>query len=117
MVRINYKTTRQTTKPFLTGPLAFEKKQKLNSFTDPTGQYQVKPYFSRTLMLKMIEGNTLFTDGSKFRANVGNRETRSLEKWKRYEKHLKARIEELLKDAETKDSTESERSVFINKEY
>jgi len=68
------------------------------------------------LKLKMIEGNTLFTDGSKFRANAGNRETRSLEKWKRYEKHVEARIEELLKDAETKDNTESESLISINKE-
>ena len=65
------------------------------------------------LKLKMIEGNTLFTDGSKFRANAGNRETRSLGKWKRYEKHVEARIEKLLKEAETKDNTESESLISL----
>lgn len=68
------------------------------------------------LKLGMIEGNTLFTDGSKFRANAGNRETRSLKKWERYQKHVEARIEELLKEAETKDHTESESLISINKE-
>ncbi|MEP1487337.1 MAG: transposase [Algibacter sp.] len=67
------------------------------------------------LKLGMIEGNALFTDGSKFRANAGNRETRSLEKWERYQKHVEARIEELLKEAESKDTTESESLISINK--
>ena len=68
------------------------------------------------LKLKMIEGNTLFTDGSKFRANAGNRETRSLETWERYGKHVEARIEELLKEAETKDNRESGNLISLDKE-
>ncbi|MDO5977132.1 hypothetical protein [Flavivirga jejuensis] len=64
----------------------------------------------------MIEGNTLFTDGGKFRANAGNRETRSLEKWEGYQKHVEARIEEVLKDAKSKDHTEPESLISINKE-
>lgn len=68
------------------------------------------------LKLKMIEGNTLFVDGSKFRANAGNRETRSLQTWERYQKHIEARIEILLKEVETIDNTESESFISINKE-
>ncbi len=40
------------------------------------------------LKFKLIEGNTLFTDGSKFRANAGNRETKTLSKWERYKEHV-----------------------------
>lgn len=69
-----------------------------------------------SMKLNFIEGNTLFTDGSKFRANAGNRETRSLEKWERYKKHISQRIDELLEQSKSIDEKESESLISIDKE-
>ena len=68
------------------------------------------------LKLNIIEGNTLFVDGSKFRANAGNKQTRSAKKWAHYQKDVELRIETLLKEAERIDQVESESLVSINKE-
>lgn len=69
-----------------------------------------------SMKLNLIEGNTLFTDGSKFRANAGNRETRSLEKWEKYKEHIARRIDELLEESNSIDKNESESLISINKE-
>jgi len=68
------------------------------------------------LKLNLIEGNTLFVDGSKFRANAGNRETRSLAKWERYKKHVEKRIDELLEESKSIDENDTKSLVTINKE-
>jgi len=68
------------------------------------------------LKFKLIEGNTLFTDGSKFRANAGNRETKTLAKWERYKEHIEKRIDELLEESKSIDENETESLVTINKE-
>jgi len=68
------------------------------------------------MKLNLIHGNTLFTDGSKFRANAGNRETRSLEKWERYEKHIIQRIDHLLEESKSIDEKESASLISIDKE-
>lgn len=68
------------------------------------------------LKLKLIEGNTLFTDGSKFRANAGNRETKSLGKWSRYKKHIEQRIDQLFQESKTIDENATESLVRIEKE-
>ncbi|MCK5907141.1 MAG: IS1182 family transposase [Flavobacteriales bacterium] len=68
------------------------------------------------MKLNLIHGNTLFTDGSKFRANAGNRETKSLEKWSRYEKHVSQRIDQLLEESKSIDKKEIESLVSIDKE-
>jgi transposase len=64
----------------------------------------------------LIEGNSLFVDGSKFRANAGNNQTKSIETWKRYKGHLENRIEELLEECQKVDDGEKESLVSINKE-
>lgn len=68
------------------------------------------------LNLNLIEGNTLFTDGSKFRANAGNRETKTLEKWEHYKIHIEKRIDELLEESKSIDENEVESLININKE-
>ena len=43
------------------------------------------------LKLKLIEGNTLFVDGSKFRANAGNSESKSKQSWESIKKEVSNR--------------------------
>lgn len=66
--------------------------------------------------LGLIEGNTLFVDGSKIRANAGKSQTKSKEVWEKYKGHIETRIEELLNTCETIDQLESENLVKVNKE-
>ena len=66
--------------------------------------------------LGLIEGNSLFVDGSKFRANAGNNQTKSIDTWKRYKRHVENRIEELLEECQKIDEVEKESLVSINKE-
>jgi len=68
------------------------------------------------MKLGLIEGNSLFVDGSKFRANAGNGQTKSIDTWKRYKKHIENRIEELLEDCQKIDDRETESLVTVNKE-
>jgi len=68
------------------------------------------------LKLGLIEGNTLFVDGSKIRANAGKSQTKSKETWEKYQEHIETRIEELLNKCETIDQSEQESLVKIDKE-
>ena len=68
------------------------------------------------LKLGLIEGNTLFVDGSKIRANAGKRQTKSKETWQAYQGHIEERIEELLKECESIDQSEQENLVKVDKE-
>jgi transposase len=66
--------------------------------------------------LNLIEGNTLFVDGSKFRANAGNRQTKSIETWEKYRGHIEERIATLLEECQKVDEKEKENLVAIDKE-
>lgn len=68
------------------------------------------------VQLQIIEGNTLFVDGSKFRANAGKSQTKSIDKWEKHQKHVERRIEELLEECQKLDESEQESLVKINKE-
>jgi transposase len=68
------------------------------------------------MKLDLIHGNILFVDGSKFRANAGNKQTKSLATWEAYEKHISKRIDELLEEINLLDETEPGGLVVINKE-
>ncbi len=68
------------------------------------------------IKLKLVEGNTLFVDGSKFRANAGNRETRSAEGWERYRKKVEQRIDALFLECQNADDQEQESLVKMKKE-
>ncbi len=66
--------------------------------------------------LGLIEGNTLFVDGTKLRANAGKSETRNIEVWKKYQKAVEHNIEELIAESQKLDEQETESLVAINKE-
>lgn len=68
------------------------------------------------MKLNLIEGNTLFTDGSKFRANAGNRESKTLEKWTNYKHHVEANIDRLLEESNSIDEADKGSLVKIDKE-
>jgi len=68
------------------------------------------------MKLDLIHGNILFVDGSKFRANAGNKQTKSLATWEAYEKHISKHIDELLEEINLLDETEPGGLVVINKE-
>lgn len=68
------------------------------------------------MRLGLIEGNILFVDGSKFRANAGNNQTKSIDTWERYKRHIETRIEDLLDECQKIDESEKESLVSINKE-
>ena len=68
------------------------------------------------MKLDLVHGNILFVDGSKFRANAGNKQTKSLATWESYEKHVSKRIDELLEEIDLLDKTEPGSLVVINKE-
>lgn len=64
----------------------------------------------------LIEGNTLFVDGSKFRANAGKSQTKNMATWESYRKHIERRIEELLEECQKIDENEKESLVTLSKE-
>ena len=68
------------------------------------------------LKINLIEGNTLFVDGSKIRANAGKRRTKSNETWEHYQGFIEARIEELLNECEDIDQLEYDNQVKIASE-
>ncbi len=68
------------------------------------------------LKLNLIEGNTLFTDGSKLRANAGNRQTKSPESWRKYRDQTIKQIDKLLEECNRIDKLETENLVKLNKE-
>ena len=70
------------------------------------------------MKLDLIEGNTLFTDGSKFRANASVNNNWTKEKCERYLEKIDKQIDQLLDDAEQLDLREDkeESMVKISKE-
>jgi len=66
--------------------------------------------------LQLIEGNTLFIDGSKFRANASINKTWSEERWQKELTTLDNRIEEILKESEQIDQKESGTFVKLSEE-
>ena len=68
------------------------------------------------LKLNLIEGNTLFVDGSKFRANAGKSQTKTIEGWETYRKHVEKQIEKLLDECQQLDESEKESLVRVSKE-
>jgi ATP-dependent helicase YprA (DUF1998 family) len=56
--------------------------------------------------LNLIEGNTLFVDGTKIRANASIGNTWTLDKCKRYLKNIDQHIESILSECDTIDEQE-----------
>lgn len=67
------------------------------------------------IALGLIEGNTLFIDGSKFRGNAGRENTHRLETWKKQLEHIDRTIEELLQECEDTDKQENGSLVKLKK--
>jgi transposase len=65
------------------------------------------------LKLGLIEGNTLFVDGTKIRANAGMRESWSAERCERALKEAEGRIEQILRECETVDAAEEARDSLV----
>lgn len=65
------------------------------------------------LKLGLVEGNTLFVDGTKIRANAGMRESWSEERCRRVLKQTDERIESILKECERVDQSESEERSLV----
>jgi len=63
--------------------------------------------------LDLIEGNTLFTDGSKFRANASINNHWTKERCERYLKKIDKQIEQLLDDAEQLDIQEDKEESMV----
>ncbi|ODS30156.1 MAG: transposase [Candidatus Scalindua rubra] len=63
--------------------------------------------------LGLIEGNTLFVDGSKFRANAGIKNTWTKERCEKSLKKIDARIEDILSECERVDKQEQEASSLV----
>lgn len=68
------------------------------------------------MKLDLIDGNVLFVDGSKFRANAGNSQTKSKEAWTKILSSVETRIEQLLNDCQKIDDGESESLVKMKSE-
>jgi transposase len=63
--------------------------------------------------LELIEGNTLFVDGSKFRANAGVKNMWTKERCEKSLKKIEARIEDILSECERVDKQEQEDSSLV----
>jgi len=66
--------------------------------------------------LKLIEGNTLFIDGSKIRANASISQTWTEERCRKVLERTDQQIEKILKECEQTDNNESETQVGLSKE-
>jgi hypothetical protein len=67
----------------------------------------IPPMAGRLCMdLNLIEGNTLFVDGTKIRANASIGNTWTLDKCKRYLKNIDQHIESILSECDTIDEQE-----------
>jgi len=65
--------------------------------------------------LGLIEGNTLFVDGSKFRANASAKQTHSKQGWHKIADRVGQRIHQLLNECECTDNLETEDLVKMDK--
>ncbi len=62
------------------------------------------------IKLDLIDGNTLFTDGTKIRANAANKQTLSREHADKLLREIDIRIEQLLEQCEDADQAEAEQA-------
>jgi transposase len=65
------------------------------------------------MKLGLIEGNTLFVDGTKIRANAGMRESWSKERCDRVLQEAEGRIEKILRECDSVDASESEQDSLV----
>ena len=65
------------------------------------------------IKLDLIEGNTLFTDGSKIRGNASIKNTWTKEKCKRALKQIDKRIEAILSECDAVDEQEKDRQSMV----
>ena len=65
------------------------------------------------IKLDLIEGNTLFTDGSKFRANASINNTWTKEKCQQYLKKIEKKIDQYIDESERIDAEESNQESMI----
>lgn len=65
------------------------------------------------MKLDLIEGNTLFTDGSKFRANASINNNWTKEKCERYLEKIDKQIDKLLDDTEELDAQENKEESMV----
>ena len=63
--------------------------------------------------LGLVAGNTLFTDGTKIRANASIKNTWTKEKCEKYLKHIDAHIESILSESEALDEQEENQESLI----
>lgn len=63
--------------------------------------------------LGLIEGNTLFTDGTKIRSNASIKNTWTKEKCNSYLKHIDKHIESILSECEKTDEVEQNQSSLV----
>ena len=63
--------------------------------------------------LNLIEGNTLFTDGSKFRANASINQSWTKEKCEKYLRKINEHIDRLLEESEKIDKNEDEQNSMV----
>lgn len=68
------------------------------------------------MKLDLIEGNTLFTDGTKFRANAGNSQSKTLDNWLNYKKHVEENINRLLEESNSIDEADTGSIISLGKE-
>lgn len=65
------------------------------------------------MKLDLIEGNILFVDGTKIRANAGRCKNHSREHYEKNLKKIDERIDELLKECEQADEAESDQASMV----
>ena len=65
------------------------------------------------IKLDLIEGNTLFVDGTKIRANASIHNTWTADKCKRYLKNIDQHIETILSECDTIDEQEQDRPSLV----
>jgi hypothetical protein len=65
------------------------------------------------IKLDLIEGNTLFVDGSKMRGNASINKTWTEDKWNKHLKGIEDRIEEILKECEQVDNSEEGNASLV----
>lgn len=65
------------------------------------------------MKLDLVEGNTLFIDGSKFRANASIKNTWTEKKCEEYLENISKNIDRLVDEAERLDQQEEEKSLWL----
>lgn len=68
------------------------------------------------IKLDLVEGNVLFFDGSKIRANAGNSQTKNKETLEKLLKHTGQRIDQLLEECQQVDDQEQGSFIRMKKE-